>query len=171
VADSLELALAAGISSQWLGQCVAYVELAAHVFNGSDPSVAVALVAEVAGAPHRGPGLPGLSGEAAPDALAAGMWALLLDEPLAETLAKLAPTATPSVLAAVGGLVGLCQGVDRLPGSWDPALCSTVDCDALASPLLRARFLTSADIEPVDEPPGDHAEAEPAVACAARVAV
>jgi hypothetical protein len=146
VAETLELAIAAGVGRDFLGHCVAYVELVACVFAGWDLADAFAVVTAATGDPLPSlDGPPVMAGDAVPDALAAGVWALAQRANAAEIVDKLATDTTPSVAAAAAGLLGLRLGVDRLPADWRTRLRDQVECEALAPSLLRARFLSGAE--------------------------
>lgn len=137
VADTLELAMVAGASARSLGDYVAYVELAADLMAGRPPMkyVEVAHGAWLSGLGSQ----PRLCGEAAIDALSAGVWALAQPCGIGEVMATLAEVATPSVAAAALGLLGLRGGSGSVPVGWQRRLPCTAACLALAPGLVRAR--------------------------------
>lgn len=137
VADTLELAAAAGVPTRALGDYVAYVELAAGLLAGRS---AVDAITHVTGGwvPLAG-AEPRLCGETAVDALAAGTWALTRPGGVTQALPILAACATPSVTAAAAGLLGLRDGTDAVPVHWRRRLRSAATCLALAPGLVRAR--------------------------------
>jgi hypothetical protein len=142
IADTLELANAAGVPSRALGDCVAYVELAAGLFAGR-PAVAAIETATDDGRRHctvpaRQPA-PLLCGEGPVDALTAGIWALSQPGGLAEVMPALAAVTTPGVGAAAAGLLGLRDGGASMPAHWQRRLRSASECLALAPGLVRAR--------------------------------
>jgi hypothetical protein len=151
VADTLELANAAGVPSRALGDCLAYVELAAGLFAGR-PAVAAIETALGHGHDHGlgtgcramlsgGPGdaAPPLCGEAPADALSASIWALSQPGGVADVMPALAAVTTPGVGAAAAGLLGLRDGCASMPAHWQRRLRSASDCLALAPGLVRAR--------------------------------
>jgi hypothetical protein len=137
VADTLELATAAGVPTSSLGDHVAYVELAAGLLAGDS---SVAAIERVTGGwlPTWRP-RPPLCGETAADALAASMWALVHPGDIAEVMAGLAPLTTPGVGAAAAGLLGVRDGSDAMPVQWHRHLRAAAACLALAPGLVRAR--------------------------------
>lgn len=145
IADTLELANAAGVPSRSLGDCVAYVELAAGLFAGRP---AFAAIENATGSGRRSCSAvpaqtarsgPPLCGEGPVDALAAGIWALSQPGGIAEVMPALAAVATPGVGAAAAGLLGLRDGCVSMPTLWQRRLRSAPDCLALAPGLVRAR--------------------------------
>jgi hypothetical protein len=185
VSDTLELALSARVPRGALGDCVAYVELAAALFAGRPVAEAVGALgggrgrrgdpAEVASGPLAGrPALaravavatgdaPRLTGEGPADALSAGLWALHQPVGLAEVMPVLARVATPGVAAAVGGLLGLRDGCAGMPAHWQCRVRGAAACLALAPGLVRARcrdhVARPADVpDPVVERPPDEPE-------------
>jgi len=142
IADTLELANAAGVPSRALGDCVAYVELAAGLFAGR-PAAAAIETATGNGRRHcTAPALqaaPALCGEGAVDALTAGIWALSQPGGIAEVMPALAAVTTPGVGAAAAGLLGLRDGSASMPTHWQSRLRSAPECLALAPGLVRAR--------------------------------
>ncbi|HEY8543432.1 MAG TPA: hypothetical protein VIL36_00225 [Acidimicrobiales bacterium] len=143
IADTLELASAAGVPSRSLGDCVAYVELAAGLFAGRPAEAAIRAAtrdgrrprpAPVASSPH-----PPLCGEGTVDALTASLWALVQPGGITDVLPALAAITTPGVGAAVAGLLGLRDGCASMPATWQRRLRSAPDCLALAPGLVRAR--------------------------------
>jgi hypothetical protein len=137
VADTLELASAAGVPTRSLGEHVAYVELAAGLLAGDS---SVSAIERVTGGwlPVCG-SEPQLCGESSVDALSASMWALIQPGGLAEVVPTLADCATPSVGAAAAGLLGLRDGCDAVPVPWQRSLRAAATCVALAPGLVRAR--------------------------------
>jgi hypothetical protein len=144
VAETLELALAAGVALHDLGDCVSYVEMAARLFAGQP---AEAVVEASTGRPVLpvGPGGPELCGESVADALAAGLWALCQTGGVADVVQALSGVAPPSVGAAAAGLVGLRDGGGAVPAHWHRRLRCSAACLALAPGLVRARCRTSAE--------------------------
>ena len=143
ISDTLELANAAGVPSPSLGDCVAYVELAAGLFAGRPVAAAVDM-ATSGGRRHCTPPVggssrPSLCGEGPVDALTAGIWALQQPGGIAEVIPALAEVTTPGVGAAAVGLLGLRDGCASMPGHWQRRLRSAPDCLALAPGLVRAR--------------------------------
>lgn len=143
IADTLELANAAGVPSRSLGDCVAYVELAAGLFAGRPASAAIDQ-ATWNGRRHCGPPAgtgpkPSLCGEGPVDALSASIWALGQPGGLADVMPMLAAVATPAVGAAAVGVLGLRDGCASMPANWHRRLRSAPDCLALAPGLVRAR--------------------------------
>jgi hypothetical protein len=143
IADTLELANAAGVPSRSLGDCVAYVELAAGLFAGR-PARAAIESATRNGRRHRpAPAArsthPALCGEGPVDALAASLWALVQPGGVADVMPALAAITTPGVGAAAAGLLGLRDGCASMPATWQRRLRSAPDCLALAPGLVRAR--------------------------------
>lgn len=142
IADTLELANAAGVPSRALGDCVAYVELAAGLFAGR-PAIAAIETATGHGVRKRsGPlieHVPSLCGEGPVDALTAGIWALSQPGGVADVMPALAAVTTPGVGAAAAGLLGLRDGCAAMPAHWQRQLRSAPDCLALAPGLVRAR--------------------------------
>jgi hypothetical protein len=154
IADTLELANAAGVPSRALGDCVAYVELASGLFAGRP---AVAAIETALGHGHdmgsgSGSGLgcrvtlassleevPPLCGEGPADALSASIWALNQPGGVADVMPALAAVTTPGVGAAAAGLLGLRDGCAAMPAHWQRRLRSASDCLALAPGLVRAR--------------------------------
>ena len=159
IADTLELANAAGVPSRSLGDCVAYVELAAGLFAGRPASsaidtatrggrrhctVAAAATASSSSSFSSSSALsaqpaPPLCGEGPVDALTAGIWALSQPGGIADVMPALAAVTTPGVGAAAAGLLGLRDGCASMPANWQRRLRSTPDCLALAPGLVRAR--------------------------------
>jgi len=165
IADTLELANAAGVPSRSLGDCVAYVELAAGLFAGrpasaaietatrggrrhctavaaataSTSSAAAASVYSASSSASSGPPGPPLCGEGPVDALTAGIWALSQPGGIADVMPALAAVTTPGVGAAAAGLLGLRDGSAGMPAHWQRRLRSAPDCLALAPGLVRAR--------------------------------
>jgi hypothetical protein len=138
VADTLELGSAAGVPAWALGDCVAYVELAAELLVGRSPRDAIARVTG-AWAPARGAALQ-LRGEPHADALAAGVWALVQPGGVTGVLPALAARAPSSVAAAAAGLLGLRDGGgEGVPAHWQRPRRSAASCLALAPGLVRAR--------------------------------
>lgn len=137
VADTLELAAAAGAPAHALGDYVAYVELAAGLLAGRPAMDAVAPVTERR--VTHGAAEPQLCGESGVDALAAGTWALSQPGDVTQVLPTLAARTTPSVAAAAAGLLGLRDGCDAVPMRWQRRLRSAATCLALAPGLVRAR--------------------------------
>lgn len=145
VADTLELATSAGVPRRSLGACVAYVELAAALFAakpveravqaaaGGMASVDLLAVADPARA------APPLCGDSTADALSAGVWALLQDTGSAEVMAVVRRMSTPSVAAAVAGLIGLRDGCGALPYRWHQGEDCAAVCNGLAPGLVRSR--------------------------------
>lgn len=137
VADTLELATAAGVPAGTLGDYVAYVELAAGLLAGDST---VAAIERVTGGwlPEQQPE-PRLCGDTAADALTASLWALVQPGGIADVLPELATLTTPGVGAAAAGLLGLRDGSDAVPVAWQRYLRTTAACLALAPGLVRAR--------------------------------
>lgn len=138
IGDTLELALAAGIRRHALGDCVAYVEMAAALFAGQP--VEVAVEAAIGGSAPTLRGRPRVSGECVADAVAAGIWALGQSGGVADVVAALADVVPPAVGAAAAGLVGLRDGGGAVPAHWHRRLHCSASCMALAPGLVRARF-------------------------------
>lgn len=145
VADTLELATAAGVPRRSLGACVAYVELAAGLLAALSAETAVQAAAGgmvsvdllAVADPERA--TPPLCGESTADALSAGAWALLQDGGSAEAVAVVRRMSTPGVTAAVAGLLGLRDGCRALPSGWHRAMSRANACHALATGLVRSR--------------------------------
>jgi hypothetical protein len=145
VADTLELATAAGVPRRSLGACVAYIELAAGLFagmpvesavqaaTGGVVSVDLAAVAD----PERA--APSLCGDTPADALTAGVWAVLQDAESADVMNVIRRLSTPGVAAAVAGLLGLRDGCGALPLSWHQGSERAAVCNSLAPSLIRSR--------------------------------
>jgi hypothetical protein len=146
IADTLELATAAGVPSRSLGDCVAYVELAAGLFAGR-PAIAAIETAVGHGSGWHAPlpsssqvdQVPPLCGEGPVDALSAGIWALAQPGGIAEVMPALAAVTTPGVGAAAAGLLGLRDSCASMPAHWQRRLRSAPDCVNLAPGLVRAR--------------------------------
>jgi hypothetical protein len=142
-ADTLEMALAAGIDSTALSACVAYVEIAAALFSGEPPSQAIKAATGRGLARHE---RLELCGHTCADAIAASEWALARESSWCHArcgdvealLNQVARDTTPGVVAAVAGLVGLHAGASAWPLQWQRHL-KAESCLALAPGLLRAR--------------------------------
>lgn len=125
--------------------CASYVQLAGCVLMGMDPAQAARAGREtLAGIRGRIPspiGEPMGAADPCGDALAASVWALergcSLDY-LTELVTGVEPA--PGVLAAVGGLLGLRDGVDGLPATWRVPAQTRADIEVLVPVLLRKRF-------------------------------
>jgi len=143
IADTLELANAAGVPSRSLGVCVAYVELAAGLFAGRPATAAIDSATRNGRrhcpAPTGRSSRPALCGEGPVDALSAGLWALGQPGGIADVMPALAAITTPGVGAAAAGLLGLRDGCASMPAVWQRRLRSAPECLALAPGLVRAR--------------------------------
>jgi hypothetical protein len=161
IADTLELALAAGMTRSTLGDCVAYVRMASALFAGQPVETAIEAATgwsgpSAADSPH-------LCGESAADAVAAGVWALHCPGGMADVVPRLAAVAPPGVGAAAAGLVGLRDGDVAVPSRWYRRLRSSAVCLALAPGLVRARchgYLERCCGEGESAPPGPVAAAQ-----------
>lgn len=140
VADTLELATAAGVPRRCLGACVAYVELAAGLYSGlSGPEAVRSGNVDLSGVADPGRAGPPLCGESTADALTAGAWALFQDAPADRVVATVSRNSTPGVGAAVAGLLGLRDGCGALPRGWHAGVESDAVCSGLVPRLVRAR--------------------------------
>jgi hypothetical protein len=142
IADTLELASAAGVPSISLGDCVAYVELAAGLFAGRPAPAAIDMATPRGRRPCAAAvarSRPPLCGEGSVDALTASVWALAQPGGITEVMPTLAAITTPGVGAAVAGLLGLRDGCAAMPADWRRRLVSAPDCLALAPGLVRTR--------------------------------
>ncbi|MGH9213854.1 MAG: hypothetical protein ACRD2C_24750 [Acidimicrobiales bacterium] len=138
IAETLELALAAGVGLHAVADCVAYVELASQLFAGKPVEMAVEAATGRPAVTVR-TAAPELCGESVADALAAGLWALGRPGGVADVVRTLASTASPGVTAAAAGLVGLRDGGGAVPAHWHRRLHCSASCLALAPGLVRAR--------------------------------
>jgi hypothetical protein len=115
-----ELAAAAGMGSYTLPACVAYVDLAAHLFAAEDPGKAVRVATGQPALSHSP--APRLLGVGAIDGLAAGVWALGRSGNLAAVLPQLVEcgeeVVAPWVAAAAAGLLGVRDGCAAVPAQW-----------------------------------------------------
>lgn len=140
VADTLELATAAGVPRHSLPACVAYVELAASLFAGVPVESAIRSAVGASGLDRDGRrDEPPLCGESTVDALRAGVWALRQPGGLDDVLPTVGALSTPGVGAAVAGLLGLRDGCGALPPLWHRRSPRANECFALAPGLVRAR--------------------------------
>jgi hypothetical protein len=114
------LAAAAGMGSYTLPACVAYVDLAAHLFAAEDPGKAVRVATGQPALTHSP--APRLLGVGAIDGLAAGVWALGRSGNLAAVLPQLVEcgeeVVAPWVAAAAAGLLGVRDGCAAVPAQW-----------------------------------------------------
>jgi hypothetical protein len=135
-ADALQLARAAGVPGHALSHCVSYVELAAELFAGRPAPAAVEAVTGL-----RTPRAvsPTLCGDPHLDALTTGIWALAQPGRVAEVLPALAAVVPHDVRAAAGGLLGLRDGSNAIPGDWHRDLPEAGSCRTLAADLVRVR--------------------------------
>jgi hypothetical protein len=141
--DTRDLAAAAGMGSYALPACVAYVELAAHLFAAEDADQAVRAAT---GQPALSPSpAPRLLGVGAVDGLAAGVWALGRPGNLAAVLPSLVEcgeeVVAPWVAAAAAGLLGVRDGCAAVPAQWHRRLRRRQRdaCSRLAEAIVLAR--------------------------------
>ena len=138
IAETLELALAAGVGLHEVADCVTYVELAGHLFAGHPVEVAVEAATGRPATTSLGAS-PDLCGESVADSLVAGLWSLGACRGVADVVEHLAGVAPPGVTAAAAGLVGLRDGGGGVPAHWQRRLHCSAACLALAPGLVRAR--------------------------------
>lgn len=149
LSDAVGLAAAAGFDEAAQAAAAAYVDVAGCLL-ASDPETVRQKVADTQRV-VRELGLPeGLVpassssvlspvGQPVGDALAVSLWALGQRDQLGQLVDVLADRVPAGVLAAVGGLVGLRDGADCLPGGWLPKLPGAGDVKAVVPALLRVR--------------------------------
>jgi hypothetical protein len=149
-----ELADAAGMGAYQIPACIAYVELAANLFVADQPEpTPIRAVKEPDQTRVRAPRLLGIG---AADGLAAGSWALARPGDLAQVIPSLVRSGhnlvAPWVAAAAGGLVGMRDGKDAVPGPWYRRLPrrQRQACAQLAQTLVQCRepSPTAARVEP-----------------------
>lgn len=142
VNDAVELAVAAGARGRSLAACVTFVEVASALLAGHPASVALAAatVGRSLPSPH---GLPDVTGEASIDALEVGLWVLTYPAcGIADIVPAVTTLAGPTVAAAVGGLLGLRDGVSAIPTDWRCRLGSAaLQCRRLAPRLAHVARL------------------------------
>lgn len=129
-ADAAELAARATVPTDEIHDCVAYVELAAHIVAEQPVAAAITRIAGLAVPAEQ----PLETGRQAPDGLTLGLWALTQPASFTKLLGMLAATSSPPVVAAAAGLVGLRDGLDAIPAAWYRQLDLTDACLARPAP-------------------------------------